>query len=261
MSSETFRGPDETLARAFSYPYRLIGGPTLLAGAAELAVSAIAAAEAASGLALSVTAAGERFDLGERLLMLAAGSNASPEQLRRKFGAPAEPILLFEEEIAGLVSVHSAHVAGYGSVPATLMAEEGAVSRLTVLALTRAQLAHLDATEALGVNYRLVSLGARRLGGLSGIEAGLLAYRSLRGVFAPDGVALRLNMFRCRDTRIAAVTQRRALALAARISGFGGGIEGFVGAVAGDAAYRESVKAAMNKFTLADGLGNPPVLA
>ena len=69
------------------------------------------------------------FNLKQRIPVLAAGSNQSPEQLIRKyadyseFGAiPAQRGQLFDFDV-----VYAAHLTGYGSIPATFQRSQGTI--------------------------------------------------------------------------------------------------------------------------------------
>ena len=66
--------------------------------------------------------------------ILAAGSNASPQQLLRKFGdAQGLAIPVVHGQIGGYSSVYSAHLTRYGALPATLFSDSEAVTRLHCL--------------------------------------------------------------------------------------------------------------------------------
>ncbi|MBH68211.1 MAG: hypothetical protein CMM58_07655 [Rhodospirillaceae bacterium] len=84
--------------------------------------------------------------------VLAVGSNRSPEQLRRKFGQkeiiPVTHARLYNHDV-----VYSAHVAAYGSIPATLNASPGTIVDIAVTWLSPRQLERMHETEAVGVKY------------------------------------------------------------------------------------------------------------
>jgi len=92
---------------------------------------------------------GAEFETEGRVPVLAAGSNQSPEQLARKYGAmpdigsiPAQRGMLHNFDV-----VYAAHLAGYGSVPATFQYSPGTVVTAFVLWLTEPQLARMHETE------------------------------------------------------------------------------------------------------------------
>ncbi|MCR9175104.1 MAG: hypothetical protein NXI19_03770 [Alphaproteobacteria bacterium] len=94
--------------------------------------------------------------------VIAVGSNRSPRQLERKF-APrymSGPVRIPVTRIKarGVDVVFAAHLAGYGSAPATLARSPGAVTELWVNWLDGPALDRMDATEGLGVHYDRVSL-------------------------------------------------------------------------------------------------------
>ena len=89
-------------------------------------------------------------------LVVAAGSNASPARLLEKLGPNAVVPVLFGRAL-GLDVRYSAHVARYGSVPATAWPVPGTSVPLPALLLDDAQLSALDATEP---NYDRIGLGA-----------------------------------------------------------------------------------------------------
>jgi len=97
---------------------------------------------------------------GERVGVLAYGSNAAPSVLAAKLGARAEPVPVILAELAGFDVVYSAHVASYGSVPATLHPSPGARAPIFVAHLTAEQLDRIVATEP---NYELREIGALRV--------------------------------------------------------------------------------------------------
>ena len=87
-----------------------------------------------------------------RIPVLAIGSNKSPEQLLRKFGhegfLPVTFVKLCDYDV-----VYAAHMASYGSIPATLTASPGTIIEIAVTWLSKLQLEHMHETEAIGVNY------------------------------------------------------------------------------------------------------------
>ena len=122
------------------------------------------------------------------------GSNRSPEQLRRKFGARAE-IPVSRAWLQDYDVVYSAHVTQYGAIAANLQHVPGAVAEVYVTWLTGDQLGRMHGTELGGENYHY-----GRLNGVSlGLEAGPVAaladakvYLSTCGCLARDGAPLGL---------------------------------------------------------------------
>ncbi len=122
------------------------------------------------------------------------GSNRSPEQLRRKFGARVE-IPVSRAWLRDYDVVYSAHVTQYGAIAANLQHTPGAVAEVYVTWLAQDQLERMHETELGGENYYY-----GRLNGVSlGLEAGPVAaladadvYLSTRGCLARDGGPLGL---------------------------------------------------------------------
>src|ERR1700687_4116749 len=71
-----------------------------------------------------------------RVPVLAIGSNSSPSQLSRKFTDPSfnDPkspdsrILVYRARVPDMDIVYAAHIASYGSLPATIMSKPGCIS-------------------------------------------------------------------------------------------------------------------------------------
>lgn len=96
--------------------------------------------------------------LDGRIPVLAAGSNASPQQLARKFGPHAGAIPVLRALLYDRVVVYSAHFSSYGAVPATLAEAPGSASLVFVTWLDESQLEVMHASEATGRNYDFVEL-------------------------------------------------------------------------------------------------------
>lgn len=133
--------------------------------------------------------------------VLATGSNASVEALRRKFGC--RPLGLFQLpcRVQGLTVAHSAHVARYGAVPATAVQTSlRAPSQTAFLQLVPIRaLSVLDQSESIGINYdrvwvpgcplRLIASPIR----LRGVVRGFFVYRSRHGPILRHGYPLPLG--------------------------------------------------------------------
>ena len=90
------------------------------------------------------------FDVRGRTPVLAAGSNQSPEQLARKYSDLPEigPIPVVRGYLSDFDVVYAAHLAGYGSIPATLQNSPGTTVSVFVAWFTEAQLSRMHTTEA-----------------------------------------------------------------------------------------------------------------
>ncbi|MDA9975564.1 hypothetical protein N9F34_01870 [Alphaproteobacteria bacterium] len=160
------------LARALGYPYPSPGRDFVLS----------------DGVARDFDAG---IRLADRTPVLAVGSNQAPEQLRRKFGdnaiVPVTVARLADHDV-----VYSAHMASYGSIPATLAPSPGTLVTVSLTWLTNDQLRRMHETEAVGVNYDygVAETLTIELGGRPRVPIG--CYLGRRGVFALDGAAIAL---------------------------------------------------------------------
>lgn len=92
-------------------------------------------------------------ELAERIPVLASGSNASPQQLARKFANFSLLIPVVKAQLLDFDVVYSAHFSGYGSMPATFYYSPGTVVNTFVTYLTGYQLEQMHQTEGIGFNY------------------------------------------------------------------------------------------------------------
>ncbi|MEX2617111.1 MAG: hypothetical protein WD767_13525 [Alphaproteobacteria bacterium] len=89
-----------------------------------------------------------------RTPVLAVGSNQAPAQLTRKFGPDPDAVIPVQRcALRDFDVVYSAHVAGYGSVPAMLQSAPGVTVTLFVNWLSEDQLPVMHATELGAENY------------------------------------------------------------------------------------------------------------
>ena len=151
-----------------------------------------------------------------RHAVIASGSNASPQRLQAKY---AEHMHLLEAGIPVLRAqlhnfdaVYSAHIASYGSIPATLAHAPGTVLDVYITWLTDAQLDRLHATEAVGVNYDFVKLSGINLLCDSGSALTTAhAYLSRRGCLNVGGKPVPLAALRATGRHWRAMTQTEVL--------------------------------------------------
>lgn len=99
--------------------------------------------------------------LEARTPVMALGSNASPEQLARKFKNVDDDVIIpvLRGGIIDHDVVYAAHFTAYGSIPATLEASPGTTAEIAIVYLTDAQLARMHKTENLGSSYVYGRLG------------------------------------------------------------------------------------------------------
>ncbi|MFT6556590.1 hypothetical protein [Sneathiella sp.] len=123
-----------------------------------------------------------------RIPVLACGSNAAPEQLVRKFGShETDAIHVTQAHLKDYLIGYSAHIAGYGAIPATLAVAKGHGTDCHITWLTEAQLRHMHKTEAVGKNYRFSELSNLSLQcSQNGLLTTAFAYISLRGYLAQN---------------------------------------------------------------------------
>ncbi len=86
-------------------------------------------------------------DLKKFIPVLAYGSNASPEQLRRKLSPIKEPIAVLSATIKNLDVIFSGQFSRYGCVPATITNSNGTMLYTHVVLLTKKQLSSIHKTE------------------------------------------------------------------------------------------------------------------
>ena len=145
--------------------------------------------------------------------LLAYGSNAAPEMLRRKLGDDPAPALLLRAVLRDFDAVYSDHVSAYGAVPATLGASPGAELPVFVAYMSAAQRELIAASEP---NYEL-----RRLRGVEcrleddgEVLSELDAYVSRHGHLPGEGGApLALSAIPARGRVLPEVDQAAAQAL------------------------------------------------
>lgn len=185
--------------------------------------------------------------LADRVAVLAIGSNASPRRLAEKFTAGAA-LAVTRADVLDHVVAHSAKFAAYGSIPATLHPWPGARARVHVTWLDADQLAVMDRTETLGVEYDRVPLTAAH-------DAGRLdaqTYVSRAGALSRDGAPILTAAARHAGADgLTVLDQRAAQAFAMALVGGGEALEAFVVSNVVDAAVRKARSAAL---TAAAGL-------
>ena len=103
-------------------------------------------------------ALGERlkpFEAGDYHAVAAVGSNAAPAQLRRKFRDHLDDVVIPVLRIAvpGHVVAYANRIAVYGSIPATLLAHEGAATTVWATLLSERDYQIMNATEDRGDIY------------------------------------------------------------------------------------------------------------
>ena len=191
---------------------------------------------------------GEAPELEGRVPVLAVGSNAAPEHLKAKFGQldgaqviPVERARLFDFD-----SVYSAHVASYGSIPATLAPSPGTELALGVTWLTADQLSRMHETE--GANYRFGQLSGVRveIGGARSLDR-VSAYVSVHGCLAVAGAPSAVAGIAAGNRRFGEMSQLEVLAHARDRFAPGTPLDDFIRDAIGDAGVRRRLTAELKK--------------
>lgn len=203
------------IARALGYPYPAPSDDFLFRGG-------------------NVEAFEEKIHLTDRIPVLAVGSNRAPEQLLRKFGddalVPVTVARLKDHDV-----VYSAHMASYGSIPATLAPSPGTRVAVSLTWLTPDQLERMHETEAIGVNYDYgvtqdleIEIGDGR----PKVPVG--CYLGRRGAYAPDGAPIALAEVEASGRIFGSATQPEMLSRVHVDHGDDEPFEPWLGALIGD---------------------------
>ncbi|HKG02148.1 MAG TPA: hypothetical protein VKB03_03135 [Conexibacter sp.] len=176
---------------------------------------------------------------GERLPLLAIGSNAAPETLQRKFAHFPEPadriVLAVHGRLHEFDVGYAAQPALYGALPATIFASPGTAVAAMLLWVTPTQFTQLTWSE---LSYRLGRLRTR----FEVDDAGehfdeVLVFVSRWGALTVDDAPVALAAVPAQRRTATALTQREVLELAAAMTlGPGTSAEELVHAVFSDLA-------------------------
>jgi hypothetical protein len=181
-------------------------------------------------------------DLRGRTIVLAIGSNAAPEQLRRKFGSHPtadRPVLVVPTRLQDHDVVYAALVARYGSVPATLIERAGTTCHIHVTMLDADQLERMHETEGVGSAYELVSVDARLVEIESlGRPTRCEAYVAKAGPLLHERSPVALTAIAADGRSLRAWDQATVLATVA--SSVGLSTEAFIGRVTTDEVFRRA---------------------
>lgn len=181
----------QVVTRALGYPYAI---PSDSYALVDGALVDIALAE---------------VDLGQRVPLLAYGSNAAPEVLARKLAAAPDPVPVLRTDLRDFDVVYSAHVSRYGSVPATLRRSPGTEVRAFIAYLTSEQLRLVSATEP---NYELARLDRPSCTLAKGdAPAELNVYVSRHGCLATASGAVALAAIEAHGRVFPAMSQKEIL--------------------------------------------------
>jgi hypothetical protein len=157
-----------------------------------------------------------------RTPVLAVGSNRAPVQLTRKFTHQnlSDEIPVTHGWMAHHDIVYSAHVTGYGAVPATLASSPGTKVRVALNWLTAAQLAHMHVTESVPAHYTYLQFHGSDITLDCGARVDHVGmYQSAIGHVFDDGDIFALAAIRAENRRFSAKSQWEMIAHLARRTG------------------------------------------
>lgn len=153
-----------------------------------------------------------------RTAVLAVGSNASPEQLRRKFPATGRwgrvPVVLAELHEHDVV--YAARISSYGAIPATLTSSPGTSVELHVTLLDDSQLDRLDETESVPTAYERLPVPAHLVRCVAlDSAAEVYSYAATSGPLVVDGSPIALTAATAAHRRFVEKTEAEVLDLVA----------------------------------------------
>jgi hypothetical protein len=202
-------------------------------------------------------------DLTGRVPVLAAGSNQSHEQLRRKYAAMAGTVIpVWRGRLHEFDVVYAAHLTGYGSVPATFQHSPGTDVTVFVTWLTGPQLERMHETEG---NYTYDRLSRIRLALDRGGElTEAYVYSSKVGCLAHRGGCVAIAEIAAAGRRFPALGQTEMLGAVRDRFEPGVALDAFIAAQLTDEALRRdrsrrlgegSLPLLYARETMRDGLG------
>lgn len=200
----------------------------------------------------------------DRIPVIALGSNRSPVQLKRKFGAIAGSVIPVERAwLDGYDVVFTAHVAGYGSVSAMLFPSPGTRVEISLNWFTSEQLPVMHETEGLGDFYDYARVGPPNLAPeFSPCPPHTYAYLCRRGALDVGGTPAAHAVIKAEGRKFPALTQLEAQRYVHAHYGTGGTVEDFILQNVADDAVRFAREARMaeraHKFDWADALIENP---
>lgn len=191
-------------------------------------------------------------DMARRKPVLAYGSNAAPDQLRRKFPklGDDEAIPVLRTVLPGFDVVYSARFARYGAITAMLAPSPGTTLQTFTTFLTPEQLDLMHVSERrgpmdhTGYEYgRLRSLTA--MVEAVGIRKDLFAYQSQAPALVLDGALVAFAEVTAKNRTLPAKPHGEVLATVAGLLSPGEGIDAFLLALIADPERRRSRSAAL----------------
>jgi hypothetical protein len=189
---------------------------------------------------------------GERTPVIAHGSNRSPRQLARKFGATAE-IPVSRAWLSDYDVVYSAHMTRYGSIAANLCHAPGTQVEVWINWLDEMQLARMHETELGAEIYRygwLEGVSIAPDSGPHGELATVGVYLSSAGYVPLDGRPIALAAVPAESRRYTCLTQHEVLTLVCERHRAGRALDDMVLAKIRDPGRRHALIAEMRAAAL-----------
>lgn len=182
----------------------------------------------------------------DRTPVLAIGSNQSPEQLTRKFGDKGE-IPVQRAQLWDFDIYYSAHITGYGSVPAMLQRAPGAKATLSVNWLDERQLDLMHSTELYAAKYKYAVIEDIGLALDCGTDLDFVhLYVGVNGHMMHDGGAVALSAVPAIGRRPKALTTAEVLEIVRERFSPGDGADEFVLKLVGDLDFRAACTEAIS---------------
>lgn len=153
--------------------------------------------------------------------VLAIGSNAAPEQLRRKYTKPVTiPVLAIETH--GLDVVYTAHISRYGSVPATVVASPDTVTQMFATFLDADALRRMHETEGGYLLCRLRQTQFQRIVWKDDIPIPdqVYVYVCANGALVAPNSPVALSEIVATQRRFRSLTQPEIMRVMADVTGF-----------------------------------------
>jgi hypothetical protein len=192
------------LDRALRYPYdRPSGSFVVDVGTGAVALLDDAGPTLASG----------------RTAVLAVGSNASPEQLTRKFAGHSGVIPVVAVALRVHDAVYAARISRYGAVPATLAPSPGTTVALHATLLDEEQLEVMHRSESVGSAYELGVVPADYFDVSVPLPEDVPTYDAAQGPLLLDGDLVALAAVRAVGRRLRALPEAEVLAEVAALLG------------------------------------------
>ena len=192
-------------------------------------------------------------DMDKRTPVLAYGSNAAPEQLKRKYAKTLgkELIPVFKVILPGFDVVYSARLSRYGAIPAMLAPSKGTVLETFVTYLTARQLRIMHKTEVSGTAHQFGELrGLNAMVDRVGVAERLHVYRSQAGALARDGGMVAYEEVSAQNRKFLAVPHPEMLAMVHRDLDGAGDLDDFIIKVTGDDEARFDFSATLRETAI-----------